>query len=584
MLIDELAKAMYEANRVQVESSFPRPEWAYADHSSRAYWIRTATGTLPFIQRHIEARELAAVACVVDETERLGGATNPAADAQGEGCGACGDACNGGPCRLKAESPVAEAEELARWCDEQSRDPDNADGAATLLVIAETLRRLAKPVDSVNTSAATCIESGGKCADAQGVEALADDDAARKAYGEYTGNHPVMHCNRFPAWSELGDAEREKWREKARRLTAAGVMQASGGAHDGAAVRREFNNELSNWIKITIEGPTSMSENILTPLEVSQLRGALNDHASAIGVNQKLTTDDSAERMNEINLAVIRQWPDGFQSRLYHVWDDVRGMIPNIRLYDIQRVLSEFGFTMVVYDTNGAAERGVSDGWVMVPVIPTDEMVRAANDARDDRIKQRAAASGALVIGGASAAYTFHDTYRAMLAAAPPPPAATPNAQACERKRRVFVDMDGVIVDFDAYKVANGMTGDEVKRTPGAYLAMPAIPGAIDAVRSVIGMGYEVWIATKPPTGVPYAYSDKAAWILQHLPELKHRIIMTHDKGLLGDTNDFLCDDRPHKANCERFAGTLLRFVDEYHWPQALAELSAANRAEGGDK
>ncbi|MBW9334568.1 hypothetical protein FEE59_13700 [Herbaspirillum sp. RU 5E] len=135
---------------------------------------------------------------------------------------------------------------------------------------------------------------------------------------------------------------------------------------------------------------------------------------------------------------------------------------------------------------------------------------------------------------------------------------------------RVFVDMDGVIVDFEAYKVAQGLTGDEVKRQPGAYLNMPAIPGAVEAVRSLIGMGFEVWIATKPPTGIPYAYSDKAAWVLRELPELKRRIIVTHDKGLLGDAGDFLCDDRPHKANCEQFAGTLLRFVDGYHWPQAL--------------
>lgn len=147
-----------------------------------------------------------------------------------------------------------------------------------------------------------------------------------------------------------------------------------------------------------------------------------------------------------------------------------------------------------------------------------------------------------------------------------------------ERKARVFIDMDGVIVDFDAYKAANGLTSDEVKRTPGAYLAMPAIPGAIEAVRSVIGMGFEVWIATKPPTGVPGAYSDKAAWIMEHLPELKRRIIVTHDKGLLGAEGDFLCDDRPHKANCERFAGTLLRFVDGYHWPEALNELAGGAR------
>lgn len=135
---------------------------------------------------------------------------------------------------------------------------------------------------------------------------------------------------------------------------------------------------------------------------------------------------------------------------------------------------------------------------------------------------------------------------------------------------RVFVDMDGVIVDFEAYKLQYGLTSDEVKRKPGAYVEMLPIPGAVDAVRSLIGMGFEVWIATKPPTGVSYAYSDKAAWVFQHLPELKRRLIMTHDKGLLGDAGDILCDDRPHKANCARFPGTLLAFVDGFHWPQAL--------------
>lgn len=135
---------------------------------------------------------------------------------------------------------------------------------------------------------------------------------------------------------------------------------------------------------------------------------------------------------------------------------------------------------------------------------------------------------------------------------------------------RVFVDMDGVVVDFDAFKIAFGLTGDQVKCMPGAYLGMTAMPGAIAAVRSLIGMGFEVWMATKPPTGIPHAYSDKAAWVIANLPELKRRIIITHDKGLLGDAGDYLCDDRPHKANCEKFQGTLLRFVDGYHWPQAL--------------
>ena len=137
---------------------------------------------------------------------------------------------------------------------------------------------------------------------------------------------------------------------------------------------------------------------------------------------------------------------------------------------------------------------------------------------------------------------------------------------------RVFVDMDGVIVDFDDYKTQLCLTGEQVKKIPGAYLNMKPIPGALNAVYSLIGMGFNVWIVTKPPTGVSFAYSDKAEWVFRHLPDLKRKIIITRDKGLIGDSGDYLCDDRPHKANCERFPGKLMRFVNGYHWPQALEE------------
>ncbi len=135
---------------------------------------------------------------------------------------------------------------------------------------------------------------------------------------------------------------------------------------------------------------------------------------------------------------------------------------------------------------------------------------------------------------------------------------------------RVFIDMDGVIVDFDRFMRERGLAGDEVKRQVHAYLEMEPMPDAIAGVRSLIGMGYEVWIATKPPTGVAFAYADKAAWVMKHLPELKRRIIITHDKGLLGDVGDYLIDDRPHKANCEKFSGTLIRFVDGMTWADVL--------------
>lgn len=144
--------------------------------------------------------------------------------------------------------------------------------------------------------------------------------------------------------------------------------------------------------------------------------------------------------------------------------------------------------------------------------------------------------------------------------------------------RRVFIDMDGVIVDFDGYCQRVGLPPAAVKHLPGAYRAMAPIPGALEAVRELIALGYEVWIATKPPKGGTHAYTEKAEWVAEHLPELAHRVIVTHDKGLLGSREDFLCDDRPHKANCESFVGTLLRFVDGYHWQQALQHLRASAR------
>lgn len=137
---------------------------------------------------------------------------------------------------------------------------------------------------------------------------------------------------------------------------------------------------------------------------------------------------------------------------------------------------------------------------------------------------------------------------------------------------RIFLDMDGVVVDFDRYMRSMGLTSDEVKRKPGAYLEMPPIPGAFAGVQWLIGRGFDVWLATKPPTGISYAYSDKAEWVFRNLPELKRKLILTHDKGLLGDGGDFLVDDRPHKANCEQFRGMLITFTS---WEETLRIMKA---------
>jgi hypothetical protein len=127
---------------------------------------------------------------------------------------------------------------------------------------------------------------------------------------------------------------------------------------------------------------------------------------------------------------------------------------------------------------------------------------------------------------------------------------------------RIFIDMDGIIEGFDGYARNLDRTGDETKTQLGSYLRMDPMPGAIEAIRGLIGMGFEVWAASKPPTGVALAYSDKAAWVFKHLPELRCNLILTHDKGLLGDSGDYLIDDRPDKAKLRevrRYADRLSR-------------------------
>ena len=144
-------------------------------------------------------------------------------------------------------------------------------------------------------------------------------------------------------------------------------------------------------------------------------------------------------------------------------------------------------------------------------------------------------------------------------------------------KKRLFFDMDGVLVDFqsgidklseDVKKEYEGRL-DEV---PGIFGLMSPIPGAIDAVHK-LQEKYDVYILSTAPWKNPSAWSDKVKWVTEHLDDVFHkRMVITHCKHLC--EGDYLIDDRG-KNGASEFKGEWIQFGSERFadWKSVLSYL-----------
>ena len=124
-------------------------------------------------------------------------------------------------------------------------------------------------------------------------------------------------------------------------------------------------------------------------------------------------------------------------------------------------------------------------------------------------------------------------------------------------KYRIFIDMDGVIADFEKasneFQRIHGKTNRPDKWVD--YRNLDVIEGAIEAVAK-LNADHEVFIASTPPWTRPEVWGHKREWIEEHFPYLKRRIILTHRKDLL--IGDILIDD-------SRFRGQP-DFQGEWFW------------------
>lgn len=141
----------------------------------------------------------------------------------------------------------------------------------------------------------------------------------------------------------------------------------------------------------------------------------------------------------------------------------------------------------------------------------------------------------------------------------------------------ILIDQDGVLADFEQgiidewrrrypsepfvpiserknfyaqldYEEEKRYRIDEIMSACGFFLNLNPVPGGIEAVKEILGIGHDVRICTAPISNFENCVREKYLWVEKFFGrEFTRRIIISKDKTFV--RGNFLIDDRPSIEN-----------------------------------